>query len=101
MSGFCCSRTLAIYANFMHLWMRGCAPQAFKGMKSLLMSTVFSYTNSKGQNIFWPGIQYAGKMQPLIWYWKLVTGKPQSMCLERGSCCTAEYMQPLVLLPGL
>ncbi|CAL5227030.1 g9925 [Coccomyxa viridis] len=34
--------------------------QAFKGIKSLLMSTVFSYTNSKGQNIFWPGIQYAG-----------------------------------------
>ena len=26
------------------------------------MSTVFSYTNSKGQNTFWPGIQYAGKI---------------------------------------
>ena len=45
-----------------HLWLTGnCAMQAFKGMKSLLMSTVFSYTNSKGQNMFWPGIQYAGE----------------------------------------
>ena len=37
--------------------------QAFKGIKGLLMSTVFTYTNSKGENPFWPGIQYAGACQ--------------------------------------
>ncbi len=37
--------------------------QAFKGIKSLLMSTVFTYTDSKGENPFWPGIQYAGACQ--------------------------------------
>lgn len=30
------------------------------------MSTVFSYTNSKGENPFWPGIQYAGKLVTLF-----------------------------------
>ena len=58
--GLCCMCT-SKWAGF--------ALQAFKGIKSLLMSTVFSYTNSKGENLFWPGIQYAGKMQALCCIW--------------------------------
>ena len=37
--------------------------QAFKGIKSLLMSTLFSYTAADGTNPLWPGIQYAGECQ--------------------------------------
>ena len=40
--------------------------QAFKGMKGVLMSTVFSYHDSKGKNPLWPGIQYKGDF-PSSW----------------------------------
>ena len=36
------------------------AVQAFKGMKGVLMSTVFSYHDAKGSNPLWPGILYKG-----------------------------------------
>ena len=37
--------------------------QAFKGIKCLFMSTLFSYTNAKGANPLWPAIQYIGVHQ--------------------------------------
>ena len=42
--------------------------QAFKGMKGVLMSTVFSYHDGKGRNPLWRGIQYKGEpfMRPAM-----------------------------------
>ena len=43
------------------------AVQAFKGMKGVLMSTVFSYHDAKGSNPLWPGILYKGVlMRPFL-----------------------------------
>lgn len=58
------------------------------------MSTVFSYTNSKGQNIFWPGIQYAGKIQSSRFIRRGIAG----FLFWMIECCMTGYMQFLVLL---
>lgn len=34
--------------------------QAFKGIKSLIVSSLFNAANTKGQNPLWPGIKYDG-----------------------------------------
>ena len=37
-----------------------CLVQAFKGIKSLIASTIFKVTDEKGSNPLWPAILYEG-----------------------------------------
>ena len=36
--------------------------QAFKGIRSLITSTLFNATDSKGRNPLWPAIMYEGAL---------------------------------------
>ena len=38
--------------------------QAFKALKAICMSTLFSHTDAKGHNPLWPSIQYQGTTRP-------------------------------------
>lgn len=39
--------------------------QAFKGLKSIIASTIFNASDEKGRNPLWPAILYAGGALPL------------------------------------
>jgi len=41
----------------------GCIVQAFKGIKALVLNTLFNAVDAKGVNPLWPGILYEGTLQ--------------------------------------